>query len=86
MKEAGPGYPGLKFPDLRTGVRAQIQHLKAYASDAPLNAELVNPRYYLIRLGSSPAIKGLAGTWAADLDYAEKINNILERLYMFAFE
>ena len=77
----GPGQPGLRFPDPRTGVRAHIQHLKAYATDAPLNRELVNPRYFLVRLGSSPAIWGLAGTWATDPLYADKINNILERLY-----
>ena len=79
----GPGVPGNRFPDPRTGVRAHIQHLKAYATDAPLKQELVDPRYHYVRYGSSPAIKGLAGTWAADLLYAEKINNILERLYFF---
>jgi hypothetical protein len=82
----GPGQPGEKFQDPRTGVRAHIQHLKAYATDVPLKQDLVDPRYFLVRLGSSPAIKGLAGTWAADRSYAEKINNILEKLYIFAFE
>ena len=82
----GPGHQGLRFPDPRIGVRAQIQHLKAYATDAPLNQELVNPRYFLVRLGSSPSISGLAGTWAADPQYAVKINVILERLYLFAFD
>ncbi|MCL2093848.1 MAG: glucosaminidase domain-containing protein [Treponema sp.] len=82
----GPGQHGLLFPDPRTGVRAHIQHLKAYASEAPLNQLLVNPRYHYVRLGSSPTISGLAGTWAADPDYGVKINNILERLYRFSFE
>jgi hypothetical protein len=82
----GPGQPGLSFPNARIGVRAHIQHLKAYATDAPLNQELVNPRYRFVRLGSSPTIQGLAGTWAADRSYAEKINNILERLYSFVYE
>ena len=81
----GPGRPGLRFPEPRVGVRAQIQHLKAYATDMPLNQELVNPRFFLVRRGSSPTIKGLAGTWAADRLYADKINNILERLYFFSF-
>jgi len=81
----GPGFPGLRFPDPRTGVRAQIQHLKAYACITPLYQELVNPRFFLVRRGSSPAIRGLAGTWAEDPLYAEKINNILERLYFFSF-
>jgi len=31
----GPGQPGNSFPDERTGVRAHIQHLKAYGSTVP---------------------------------------------------
>ena len=82
----GNGEPGHSFPDPRTGVRAQIQHLKAYATEEPLKQELVDPRYRYVRYGSSPAIKGLSGTWAADRSYAGKINNILERLYNFSFQ
>ncbi|MDR0498063.1 MAG: glucosaminidase domain-containing protein [Treponema sp.] len=82
----GPGQEGLSFPDPRTGVRAHIQHLKAYATEAPLKQELVDPRFFYVRFGSSPAIKGLSGTWAVDRSYADKINNILERLYSFSFE
>ena len=81
----GPGQPGERFPDPRTGVRAHIQHLKAYATDIPLKQDLVDPRYYFVRFGSSPAIRGLSGTWATDQLYADKIANILERLYNFAY-
>jgi hypothetical protein len=81
----GPEQPGLVFPDQRTGVRAHIQHLKAYATVEPLNLSLVDPRYRYVRLGSSPTIEGLAGTWAADRMYSEKIYSILQRLYEFAF-
>jgi hypothetical protein len=81
----GPGQVGERFPDPRTGVRAHIQHLKAYATQEPLKQELVDPRYRWVRYGSAPAIRGLAGTWAADKQYADKINAILERLYAFAF-
>jgi len=81
----GPGQNGAAFPDPRTGVRAHIQHLKAYATVAPLKQELVDPRYRYVRYGSSPEIKGLSGTWAADRSYADKINNILERLYSFVY-
>jgi len=81
----GPEQPGLIFPDSRTGIRAHIQHLKAYAVNEPLKGELVDPRYKYVRLGSSPVIEGLAGTWAADKMYAVKINDILRRLYNFAF-
>ena len=85
-REDGQPERGLYFPEPRIGVRAQIQHLKAYASEDPLNQELVNPRYRFVRRGSSPAIWGLAGTWAADPDYADKINVILERLYSFVYD
>jgi len=81
----GPEQPGLVFPDTRTGVRAHIQHLKAYATSEPLNLSTVDPRYKYVRLGSSPTIEGLAGTWAADKMYSEKIYAILQRLYAFAF-
>lgn len=81
----GPEQPGLFFPDPRTGVRAHIQHLKAYASDEPLNLELVDPRFRYVKRGSSPTINGLAGTWAADREYDIKVGGILERLYEFSF-
>jgi hypothetical protein len=81
----GPEQPGLIFSDPRIGVRAHIQHLKAYATDEPLNEELVDPRYRFVRLGSSPKIEGLAGTWATDVSYAIKIRNLLQRLYDISF-
>ena len=76
----GPEQPGLIFPDPQTGVRAHIQHLKAYATEEPLNGELVDPRYRFVRKGSSPTIDGLSGTWAADRQYSVKIKAILVRL------
>ena len=80
----GPGQPGLVFQDPRIGVRAHIQHLKAYGSQEPLNLELVNPRFRFVTRGSSPTIDGLAGTWAADRAYGDKIKVILNKLYDFA--
>jgi hypothetical protein len=81
----GPEQPGLVFSDPRTGVRAHIQHLKAYATEEPLKGELVDPRYKYVRKGSSPVIEGLSGTWAADKLYSVKISSILQRLYEFSF-
>ncbi len=73
---------GLVFPDERTGVRAHVQHLKAYGSPDPLAGDLVDPRYqYVNPKGKSPDIQGLAGTWAADRQYGEKLADLLERLY-----
>lgn len=42
------------FPDPRTGVRAQIQHLKAYASTEALANECVDPRFSLVARGVAP--------------------------------
>ncbi len=58
------GVPGLSFPDDRTGIRAQIQHLKAYASTAPLLQECVDPRYRYVSKGCAPAFEQLSGKWA----------------------
>jgi hypothetical protein len=82
----GPVERGLSFANPRTGVRAHIQHLKAYATEEPLKQVLVDPRFHYVKRGSSPAIEGLAGTWAEDQFYAEKITSILERLYTFYYK
>jgi hypothetical protein len=76
-------HPGETFPSPQIGVRAHIQHLKAYASDEGLNQELVDPRYRWVRYGSSPTVEKLTGAWAADREYGNKIRGILERLYRF---
>ena len=73
---------GVSFSDERTGVRAHIQHLKAYASRAPLNLPPVDPRYrYVNPKGKAPYIRDLAGTWASDPAYGHKINQLLRRMY-----
>lgn len=78
----GPGQPGLSFPDERTGVRAHVQHLKGYGSADPLVLELVDPRYkYVNPKGKAPTVHGLAGTWAADREYGNKLEGLLDRLF-----
>lgn len=47
------------FPAPRTGVRAQIQHLKAYASTEPLVNACVDPRFSLVTRGSAPYVEWL---------------------------
>ncbi len=58
------GIPGLSFPDDRTGVRAQIQHLKAYASAEPLVQVCVDSRYGYVFRGCAPTFERLSGKWA----------------------
>jgi hypothetical protein len=81
----GADHPGERFSDPQTGVRAHIQHLKAYATEETLKQTLVDPRYKWVKKGSAPTIQGLAGKWASDPDYAAKINSVLTRLYDQAF-
>ncbi len=47
------------FPDVRTGVRAQIQHLKAYASKEDLNNVCVDPRFHLVTRECAPYVQWL---------------------------
>lgn len=56
--------PGLSFPDDRTGIRAQIQHLKAYASTEALCQKCVDPRYKYVEKGCAASFESLSGKWA----------------------
>jgi N-acetylmuramoyl-L-alanine amidase/Mannosyl-glycoprotein endo-beta-N-acetylglucosaminidase len=70
-----------KFPNLRLGVRAHIQQLKAYASHDLLVQECVAPRFELVRRGIAPTLRQLNGRWSADGQYTIKIAAVLRRLY-----
>jgi len=74
---------GLSFPDARTGIRAQIQHLKAYGSTEPINQPLVkeNVRFRFVKRGVAPTVNELAGRWNSDPQYGQKIINIIRLLY-----
>lgn len=78
------GNHGLTFLSPREGVRAQIQHLKYYGGNAPLVHSPVNPRLIWIRRSCAQTIWQLAGTWASDPQYGNKLNNILNRMTNFA--
>jgi len=78
----GGGAEGAFFPNPRIGVKAQIQHLKAYASTAPIaKPPIVDPRFELVTRGVAPTVNDLSGRWATDPDYGTKILAILKRLY-----
>lgn len=74
------GVPGLSFPDARTGIRVQIQHLKAYASMEALNQECVDPRFKYVQRGCAKYVEWLGMQenpqgkgWATDEEYGIKI-------------
>ena len=74
--------PGEKFPSEAIGVRAHIQHLHAFATkDKKLRNKLVDPRYkYVQPRGKAPTIWKLAGTWAMDKNYGNKLDALLKEL------
>jgi N-acetylmuramoyl-L-alanine amidase len=73
---------GASFPDIRTGIRAVIQHLKAYASKEDLKLPLVDPRFKYVTRGAAPYVEWLGINenpnklgWAADKNYGYDIVN-----------
>ena len=76
----GGGNPGNQFPDVRTGLRAQVQHLKAYGSTEPLKNPCVDERFKYVQRGVAPYVADLAGKWAMDTQYGVKLNKIIDKL------
>ena len=76
-------HPGESFATEQLGVRAHIQHLHAYATtaDVALKHELVDPRYsWPHKALFAASVYDLAGTWATDKGYGEKLNRLLTEL------
>ena len=78
------GVPGNSFPDIRTGIRAQVQHLKCYATDKPLNNSNVDPRWWSELRNKAPYVEWLSipnnpfgRGWAADPEYGVKLLNMI---------
>ena len=83
----GGGAAGETFADVRTGLRAQVQHLKAYASTDGLNNACVDKRFQYVSRGTARYVEWLAipqnpygGGWAADADYGTKLLRIMNSL------
>ncbi|HIY37541.1 MAG TPA: glucosaminidase domain-containing protein [Candidatus Agathobaculum merdigallinarum] len=81
---------GASFDTPQLGIRAQIQHLKAYANKQPLNNERIDPRFHLVTRGVAPTVQYLGIQenpqgygWAAGADYGVKILNILENILTY---
>jgi hypothetical protein len=76
---------GLRFPDARTGVRAQLQQLRVYAdpglTNSMLNPPAVNPKLDRHHLkGKVPTWGGLTGTWATARTYGDRIIGIYSEI------
>lgn len=68
-----PSVQGNSFDSMRVGVRAQIQHLKAYASKDHLKIKKVDPRFEKARRGSALYVQQLTAKWSLDPQYCKKI-------------
>ena len=77
------GAKGAHFKTAREGVRAHIQHLKAYGSHAPLSNRCIDPRFMLVKRGTGPTVASLAGRWASDKKYGHKLSYMLRRLHTY---
>ena len=79
------GKTGLSFETAQLGIRAQIQHLKAYASTDKLRKARIDPRFRYVTRGCAPYAEWLGQKenpqgkgWAAGEKYGEKILSILK--------
>ena len=83
----GVRVPGNSYPDVQTGIRAQIQHLKAYATSDALNQECVDDRYEYVKKGSAPYVQWLGQQenpeglgWATGDNYGYDIVGMIEEM------
>ena len=81
------GMKGCSFKTMQEGVRAQIQHLKAYASKEELKNECADPRYKFVEKGCAPYVEWLGQKenpqgrgWASGQGYGDKICGILDKM------
>ena len=81
------GMKGSSFKTPAEGIRAQIQHLQAYASTGRLKNRCVDPRYTYVNRGCAEHVEHLGiqenpkgQGWASGRNYGQKIINILNSI------
>lgn len=81
------GMKGNSFDTPQLGIRAQVQHLKAYASSEALQNPCIDPRFKYVTRGSAPYVEWLGiqenpqgKGWAAGAGYGAKILAILKKI------
>ena len=87
MGATGNGVTGESFKDVREGVRAQIQHLKAYGSTKDLNQTCVDNRFKYVERGCSIYVEWLGipnnpknKGWAAADGYGVDIVKMVQKM------
>ena len=81
------GVKGNSFATPQLGIRAQIQHLKAYASTEPLKQDCIDTRFRYVQRGCAPYVEWLGiqenpnhKGWASGANYGAKILQILAQI------
>ena len=88
----GGGATGASFQDVRTGIRAQVQHLRAYADSSVTTASLANavvdPRFTYVRKGAAPVVEYLGiqenpnhTGWAAAKNYGYDLVSMMKAYF-----
>ena len=87
MGATGNSVSGESFKDVREGVRAQIQHLKAYGSTKSLNQTCVDNRFKYVERGSAIYVEWLSipnnpkkKGWAAAKGYGVDIVKMIQKM------
>lgn len=81
------------FSDVRTGIRAQVQHLRAYADPNVTESTLHNPcvdiRFGYVSKGCAQLVELLGGIrngkvmWASDPLYGAKLTSMIQTMKGF---
>lgn len=83
----GGSVKGNTFKTVRGGIRAQIQHLKAYANHEPLNKKCVDKRFSYVERGCSPYVEWLGigdnpkgNGWCAGSGYGYSLMTLIKKI------
>ncbi len=87
MGVTSTGVKGSSFKTPKEGIRAQMQHLKAYACDDALEQRCIDPRFTYVKRSCAPYVEWLGiqenpsgAGWASGKGYGTKILNILSNI------
>ena len=87
MGVTSTGIKGSSFKTPKEGIRAQVQHLKAYACNDALEQRCIDPRFTYVKRGCAPYVEWLGiqenpsgAGWASGKGYGAKILNILSNI------
>ena len=88
----GGGAAGASFSSVQIGLRAQVQHLRAYADSSAtpqaLSRSLVDPRFTYVRKGSAVYVEHLGiqenpqgAGWATARNYGNDLASMIDRYF-----